>query len=95
MDLSPNDIRNQEFSNKMRGYDKEDVDNFLEKVAEALENARQENLKLSMEIDSLNTQITGLKQFEDTIKNAAIDARRNADLTIANAKKEADLILSS
>ncbi|MEA3296970.1 MAG: DivIVA domain-containing protein [candidate division Zixibacteria bacterium] len=94
MDLSPNDIRTYEFPTQMRGYGKDDVDSFLEEVAVSLEAVKQENLKLSMEIDSLKTQLTGLRQFEDTIKSAAIDARRNADMTIANAKKEADLMLS-
>lgn len=94
MDLSPNDIRNYEFSTKMRGYDKQDVDSFLDQTANALEALKQENLKLSMELDSVKTQLTGLREFEDTIKSAAIDARRNADMTVANAQKEADLILS-
>ena len=93
MDLSPNDIRNYEFPNQMRGYDREEVDNFLEQVAAALEAAKQEQLKLSMELDSVKSQLTGLKQFEDTIKNAAIDARRNADSLIAAAKEEAEQML--
>ena len=94
MDLSPNDIRNYEFPGQMRGYDKEEVDNLLEQVATALEEARQQNLKLSMEVDSLKTQLSGLKEFEDTIKGAAIDARRNADATLADAKQEAEELLS-
>ncbi len=61
MDLSPNDIRNYEFSNQMRGYDKEEVDSFLDKIAEGLENLKQDNLKLSMEIDSLRSQISAFK----------------------------------
>jgi cell division initiation protein len=93
MDLSPNDIRNYEFSNQMRGYDKEEVDSFLDRIAEALEKVKQDNLKLSMDNDSLKAQLAGLRQFEDSIKNAAIDARRNADSTIAAAKKEAEQML--
>ncbi len=95
MSLTPNDIRNYEFSIQMRGYDRQDVENFMEQVARAMEQLKQENLKLSMEIESLNTQLTGLKQFEETIKNAAIDARRNADMTIGSAKKEAGIILEN
>jgi len=93
MALSPNDLRNFEFGTSMRGYNKEEVQDFLEQAAKAFEEAKQENLKLSMELDSVKTQLSGLRQFEDTIKNAAIDARRNADMTVENAKKEADLIL--
>ncbi|MFZ5980631.1 MAG: DivIVA domain-containing protein [Candidatus Zixiibacteriota bacterium] len=94
MDLSPNDIRNYEFPNQMRGYDKDEVDSFKEQVANIMEGLKHENLKLSMEIDSLKSQLAGLKQFEDTIKNAAIDARRNADMTVANARKEAEQMLA-
>lgn len=94
MDLSPNDIRNYEFSSQMRGYDREEVDTLLDQASEALEKVKQENLRLSMETDSLKSQLAGLRQFEDTIKSAAIDARRNADMTVANAKQEAELMLS-
>jgi cell division initiation protein len=94
MDLSPNDIRSYEFRNQMRGYDKDEVDNLLDQVASALEETKQQNLKLSMELESLRAQLSGLKQFEDTIKSAAIDARRNADMTVATAKQEAEMILN-
>jgi len=89
MELSPNDIRNYEFNTQMRGFDKEEVTNLLNTVATALEKLKQENLKLSMEVDSLKTQISGLREFEDTVKHAAIDARRHADQTVAAARKEA------
>jgi len=94
MELTPNDIRNFEFSSVLRGYDKEAVDTFKEQVALTLEKLKQENMKLTMEVESTKIQLAGLKQFEDAIKNAAIDARRNADQTIANAKKEAEQILA-
>lgn len=94
MDLTPNDVRNYEFSNQMRGYSKDEVDAVLDQVAGALEATKQEQLKLSMEMESLRSQLSGLKQFEETIKSAAIDARRNADMTVANAKQEADMIMS-
>ena len=93
MDLSPNDIRNYEFPTQLRGYDKDEVDKFKDQVAEEIERLKQENLKFSMQAESYKEQLEGLRQFEDTIKSAAIDARRNADLTLTNAKEEADAIL--
>lgn len=94
MVLTPNDIRSFEFPSKMRGYDKEEVDNFLEQIAQELEQSRQENVKLQTELDSLRMQVSNLKQNEDIIKSAAIDARRNADQTMAVAKKEAQALLA-
>ncbi len=92
--LSPNDIRNYEFSHQMRGYDKDEVREFLDQIATTLEDVKQENLKLSMERDTLRTQLEALKQFEDTIKSAAIDARRNADTLVANARREVNELLT-
>ncbi len=89
MDISPNDIRKYQFPTQLRGYDKDDVDSFKERVGDALETMKQEHLKMSMELESVKSQLQGLKQFEDTIKGAAIDARRAADQTISQAKKEA------
>ncbi len=94
MSLSPNDIRNYEFPTQMRGYDKEEVDSFLDTIATSLENMKQDALKLSMENDSIKSQLESLKQFEDSIKGAAIDARKNADATMANAKDEAETLLA-
>jgi cell division initiation protein len=94
MDLSPNDVRGYEFRSQMRGYDKAEVDSFINQVASALDEAKQINLKLSIENESLRSQLSGMKQFEDTIKNTVIDARRNADLTMANAKQEAALLIA-
>ena len=94
MELSPNDIRGYEFRSQMRGYDREEVDRFLDQAADALEETKQQNLRLSIEMESLKSQVAGLKQFEDTIKSAAIDARRNADMTIATAKQEAEMIVT-
>jgi cell division initiation protein len=94
MDLTPNDVRNYEFPTQLRGYDKDEVESFKNQVADLLETLKQEKLKLSMELESTASQLQGLRQFEETIKSAAIDARRNADMTIANAKKEAELLMT-
>jgi cell division initiation protein len=94
MDLSPNDVRSYEFRSQMRGYDKAEVDSFINQVAAALDEVKQNNLKLSIENESLRSQVSGLKQFEDTIKSCAIDARRNADLTMASAKQEAAMLIA-
>ena len=93
MELSPTDIRNHHFATQLRGYDKTEVDTFKEQTAQVLEQSKQLQVRLTMELEAIKLQVAGLRQFEDTIKGAAIDARRNADATVANARKEAELIL--
>lgn len=95
MELTPNDIRNYEFASQMRGYDKEEVDSFLEQVANYMEELKEEQLKLTTELASVKLQLDKLREFEDSIKNAAIDARHNADTLVSNARKEVDELLTS
>ncbi len=77
----------------MRGYDKTEVDTFKEQTAQALEHVKQELIRANMELEAVKLQLNTIKQFEETIKGAAIDARRNADATVATARKEAQMIL--
>ncbi|MBD3332706.1 DivIVA domain-containing protein, partial [candidate division GN15 bacterium] len=94
MELTPNDLRNYEFSTQMRGYDRGEVAELLNVVASGLEKLKQDNLKLSMELDSVKTQLASLKEHEDTIKGAAIDARRAADRVKAEAKAEVEQMIA-
>ncbi len=94
MELSPNDLRNYEFNTQMRGYDRGEVTELLNVVASGLEKLKQDNLKLSMELDSVKTQLSALKEHEDTIKGAAIDARRAADRVKAEAKAEVEQMIA-
>jgi DivIVA domain-containing protein len=94
MELTPNDLRNYEFSTQMRGYDRGEVAELLNVVSSGLERLKQDNLKLSMELDSVKTQLASIKEHEDTIKGAAIDARRAADRVKAEAKAEVEQMIA-
>jgi DivIVA domain-containing protein len=92
MGLSPNDIRSYKFKTQMRGYSKDDVDALREQAAAAVEKLNEQVSTLTSEKNLLKSQLDGLKEREDVIKNAAIDARRGADQTLADARKEAESI---
>jgi len=64
MKISPIEIRQQEFTKKMRGYDPDEVQNFLESLAEELEKFIVENESLKSEIDSLTEQNNEYKKIE-------------------------------
>ena len=46
MALTPLDIQNKDFSTKMRGYNQDDVDDFLDQVTRDYEDALQKNREL-------------------------------------------------
>ena len=54
--LTPENIQNQQFHVRFRGFDVDEVDAFLEKVAEHYLLLSQENEKMAAELDSLKGQ---------------------------------------
>ena len=67
MKISPIEIRQQEFSKKMRGYDPDEVQNFLESLAEELDKLNTENESLKSEAESLTEQINEYKKIEQNL----------------------------
>lgn len=94
MQLTPNEMRNHKFSSSMRGYNKAEIEAFVESAAAALEEARARILQLTEEKESLEGRFEELKRLEETIKMAVIEAQKNAQQIVANANKEAELIVS-
>ena len=57
MRITPQDIHRQEFSRSVRGYTVEEVDAFLERVADELEHVHQDNTKLRDQLKGLVTYV--------------------------------------
>ncbi len=94
MEITPNEMRNHQFGTSMRGYNKAEVDAFVQGAADALEEARAELQKLKKEKSSLITKYEELRRIEDSIKAAVIEAQKTADQIKINANKEAELIIT-
>jgi cell division initiation protein len=94
MELTPNEMRNHQFSTAMRGFNKAEVGAFKESAATTLEAARTEILKLTEEKTQLEAKYNELKNLENTIKSAVMNSEKNAEQIVANARKEAELMIS-
>jgi DivIVA domain-containing protein len=95
METTPNDLRQQQFEIKFRGYNPDDVEVFRELAANALEEARAEVLKLTEENSHLGERLKHLINLEETLKAAVLEAQKNSESTIATAKKEASVTLAA
>ena len=93
MKITPLDIRRKEFKRSMRGYSDEEVDVFLDEVADEFERLYQENGEMSERLASLEEQIAGYVSIKETLEKTLISAQMQADETRTNARKEAELIL--
>ncbi len=94
MEMSPNEMRNQQFSSSFRGFNKAEVEAFKESVSSALEEARVEIQRLNQKSEMLSAKYNELKNLEETIKNAMLEAQKNAEQIVVNARKESELIIA-
>ena len=92
MALTPLDIHNKEFHVKLRGYDQDEVNDFLDQVIKDYEQALKENERLT---DSLKQNQEKLKYFndlKDSLNQSIIVAQEAADKVKANSQREAEII---
>jgi cell division initiation protein len=91
--ITPLDIRRKEFKRSMRGYSDEEVDIFLDEVADEFERVFQENMELNDRVQRLDEQIASHMQLKDALEKTLISAQLQAEELRANAHKESELIL--
>jgi cell division initiation protein len=86
------DIQHKEFKKSLQGYDRNEVNEFLDEIIEALEDEAQHRAALEGEIGDLRERISHFKAMEESLQSTLLLAQRTADEVKAAAHKEADLI---
>lgn len=95
MRITAMDITNKEFKKGLRGYSTEEVDEFLDKIAEDYEALYKENSSMKEKTTALNEKIDHYSKMETTIQNTLLLAQNAAEQSKSTAQKEADLIIKS
>jgi len=90
--ITPLDIYQQEFKRVLRGLDPDEVEDFLERVADDYEQVLRENAALKKQVESLESQLTAGGRLRQTSASRAVSGE-NADDIIKNAKKESENIV--
>lgn len=93
MKVTPLDIRRKEFKRSLRGYADEEVDVFLDEVADEFERLFQENIEIQDRIQRLEEQVASHAQLKGALEKTLVSAQLQADQLTANARKEGELIL--
>lgn len=96
IDLTPLDVRNKrgDFKKLLRGYDTQEVDTFLELVAERLEMLVRENIQLRERSESLQLQVASQSGREKAVQEALVTAQELRSEMRSHSERQADLILS-
>ena len=92
--LRPIDIQNKEFEKKIKGYDCDEVDDFLDLVIQDYEKLCKENQAVKDRIGILTDAVERYKNIEDTMQKTLEIAKQNADELRKNAELEAQMIVS-
>ncbi|CAN5650833.1 hypothetical protein BH24ACT22_BH24ACT22_15590 [soil metagenome] len=95
MALKPIDVRRKEFKNSMRGYNADQVDDFLDTVADEFERSYSENLRMREEITNLRERLEQFEKLEDSIQSALVHAESAANDLRESASSEADNLRSN
>lgn len=93
MRITPLDIRKQPFRKTMMGFDRDEVNSFLEMVANEFEQIIKQNDELSTNVKLLQERIDAYEKIEKTLNETLITAQRATDEAKLNAQKEAELII--
>lgn len=91
-DLTPLDIRYQEFRQGLRGYSVAEVREYLGRVADVQTALIEENERLRSYMRELEAELAKSKEGEAELKRAVVAAERIAREIKAQAEREADLI---
>ncbi len=90
--LTPIDIENKEFEKAFRGYDVDEVEEFLQVIVNDYEKLYRENASLKEKNAMLQEAIGNYRGMEETMQNAIIAAQRTAEDIKRNAYHRAENI---
>jgi len=92
--LRPIDIQNKEFEKKIKGYNCDEVDDFLDVVIQDYELLFKENRTLKDKIGLLTETVERYRKMEDAMEKTIAMARETAEEARKNAEAEASAIIN-
>lgn len=91
--ISPLEIRRRSFAKRLRGYDVNEVGQFLDTLADDLEELFRDHDEMERENVRLKDENARYRANETTLKETLFLAQRSADGLKASTEKEADRVL--
>jgi cell division initiation protein len=93
MPLTPLDIHNKEFTRGFRGYDEDEVNEFLDQVIKDYEAVLREKKDLFEQVTKLDEKLDHFQNMEETLSKSILVAQETAEEVRRSAQKEAQLIV--
>ena len=88
--ITAKEIREVKFNRSMGGYKTIEVDEFLDRCADAFEEITKTNDENERKMQVLAETVVDYRNQEDSIRSALISAQRMSESVISEARKQAD-----
>jgi len=92
--LTARDIESKYFSRAMRGYAISEVDEFLDRVAEDIQEYSLRCAELERRIDRLEEQIREYENLKETLQGTLLMAQKSAEAKEEAASRQAETLLN-
>ena len=93
MPLTPLDIHNKEFKRSLRGYNEDEVNDFLDRIIKDYEGLIRHNKELEERLSQMEEQVKQFRAMEDSLGKSIMLAQETAEELKQNARKEAQLVV--
>ncbi len=92
--ITPLDIQTKTFKKAINGYDKNDVDSYLELILADYEKLYTSSIESTDKINTLSKLVDSYKAMEDNMKNSIMVAQQAAEDVTKNAREKAEITVS-
>jgi len=93
MNLTPLDIRKQEFRKALRGFDPDEVQAFLDMVAAEYERLLEKNKQFEHRLIELETKLKDYQESEKNLRETLLNVQEVKKQSEESSRKQADLII--
>lgn len=94
--LSPKEIEKRSFSRAMRGYNTDEVDEYIDFLCQKYELIYSENLELNEKLKAALQSAVSPQEMERIKASETVEkARAQAEMIVSDAEKQADLLYST
>ncbi len=88
--MTPNDLKNKSFQSAFRGYDRDEVDAYLAKIAEELASMQAGYEALQLRLSKTEAELASKIENEDAIRRALVDSQTAAAQVVEAAKQKGE-----
>ena len=88
--LTPTDIHNKDFKKSFRGYDPDQVDDFLDQIVNDYERLFRDNAKLKEDLERKDRDLDRMRQLEGNLQDTLVVAQRTAEEVTKTARQKAE-----